>query len=166
MRDEVCMKSMYEKPVQQHLRTESLLVYGCSNKIVFFPPRIAEACVRFKNVPHYFRFVFFSTANLFEIINNYRKMFSKLRSQKVVWGFAGWWVLCTMQESSEILVFCEAFYERTQSPTYYYQQTTINDLHPQTVDASATLTSGGQITVVGWESSNCRDFSTTAYFST
>lgn len=66
----------------------------------FFLPR--KACVRFKNVPHYFRFVGFSTANLFEIINNYRKMSSKLQSQKVVWGFAGWWLLCTMQKSSEL----------------------------------------------------------------
>lgn len=36
----------------------------------------------------------------------------------------------------------------------------------ETVNAAVTLTSAGQITVVGCESSNCRDFSTTAYFST
>lgn len=108
-----------QKPVQQHIRT--LLVSSSSNKIFFFP-RIAEACVRFKNVPHYFRFLFFSKANLFEIINNYRKMFSKLQSQKVVWGFAGWWCRRTMKSR---LLFYEAFYECTQLPTYCY-----NDPHP------------------------------------
>lgn len=34
------------------------------------------------------------------------------------------------------------------------------------VNAAVMLTSAGQITVVGWESSSCKDFSTTAYFST
>lgn len=158
-----------QKPVQQHLRTETLLVYGRSNKIFFFCflLRIAEACVRFKNVPHCCRFVGFQKRICSRLLTTTEKCFRSYKARRLCEDLEGGdcCAQCTRAVKSCFL-FYEAFYNGTQLPTYYYQPTTTNNVHPQTVDASVTLTSGGQITVVGWESSNCRDFSTTAYFST
>jgi len=156
--EEMSPKEMW-KIIQHKLWTETTI----GSPVWSFPPQIAAWCTKFTTVPHFLQ--------LYGRFTLHQKLIRRFTLEPSVINPHFFPIVNTKQTKSRGSVVILPNGAGDMIPCKALHTATLflinNSKQPALIRTPRVpLTSAGQITVVGWESSNCSDRSTTAYFST